>query len=134
MITEVPMAATEAKRPRVNRAALDPMMAALLDSQDDNRDMLREELRSMREEFKQEIRGFKRISWAGLGGFFTLQVLMIVIFAQLLGVDVRETAAATREIVSATTSTTVGTDESGEPTTTVTTTTPASEAPAPTEE
>lgn len=135
MITEVPpMAAAEPKRPRVNRAALDPMAAALLEAQDDNRDMLREELRSMREEFKQEVRGFKRIGWAAMGGFFVLQIVQIVIFAQLLGVDVRETAAATREIVSATTSTTVGTDESGEPTTTVTTTTPASEAPAPTEE
>lgn len=129
MITEVPpMAATEPKRPRVNRAALDPTVAALLEAQDDTRDMIRQEIVAVR----VEIGGFKKIGWALLGGFFVLQIVQIVIFAQLLGVDVRETAAATREIVSATTSTTVGTDESGEPATT--TTTPASEAPAPTEE
>ncbi len=119
-------------RPRVNRATLDPMAAALLESQDDNRDMLREELRSMRDEFKQEIRGFKRLGWAAMGGFFVLQVLYVVVNAQLLGVDVRETAAATREIVSATTSTTVATDATGDATatTTTTTTTPAIEPTA----
>ena len=131
MITEVPtMAAAEPKRPRVNRATLDPTVAALLEAQDDTRDMIRQEIVAVR----VEIGGFKKIGWALLGGFFVLQIVQIVIFAQLLGVDVRETAAATREIVSATTSTTVGTDESGEPTTTVTTTTPASGTPAPTED
>ena len=130
--TEAPLA-HDPKRPRVNRATLDPTVAALLESMDDSRDMTRDEIRAIREDFRQELRGLKRIGWAGLGGFFTLQVLMIIIFAQLLGVDVRETAAATREIVSASTSTTIGTDAAGEPTTTVTTTTPAAPPPAATD-
>jgi hypothetical protein len=86
-------------KPRVNRATLDPTIAALLESMDDSRDMVRGEIVAVR----TEIGGFKRIGWALLGGFFVLQIVQIVIFAQLLGVDVRETAAATREIVSATT-------------------------------
>lgn len=116
-----PVTTHEPKRPRVNRATLDPTIAALLESMDDSRDMVRGEIAAVR----TEIGGFKRIGWALLAGFFVLQVVQIVIFAQLLGVDVRETAAATREIVSATTSTTIGTDAAGEPTTTTTTTTPA---------
>ena len=116
-------------KPRVNRATLDPTIAALLESMDDSRDMVRGEIVAVR----TEIGGFKRIGWALLGGFFVLQIVQIVIFAQLLGVDVRETAAATREIVSATTSTTTGTAAAGEPTTTVTTTTPAAPPPADTE-
>lgn len=127
--TEAPVA-HEQRRPRINRATLDPTVAALLESMDDSRDMTRDEIRAIREDFRQELRGLKRIGWAGLGGFFTLQVLMIIIFAQLLGVDVRETAAATREIVSATTSTTIGTDAAGEPTTT-TPTADSPEVPAP---
>ena len=123
------MPPTKTERPRINRAALDPTVAALLESQDDTRDMIRQEIVAVR----VEIGGFKRIGWALLAGFFVLQVVQIVIFAQLLGVDVRATAAATREIVSATTSTTIGTDAAGEPTTTVTTTTPAAPPPADTE-
>lgn len=91
----------EPKR-RVNRATLDPTVAALLDSNDDARDMMRDEIRAVREDLRHELRGFKRLGWAALGGFFVLQVLMLVIFAQLLGVDVRETAAATQEIVGVT--------------------------------
>ena len=109
---------------RVNRATLDPTIAALLESQDDLRDGVLREIGA----FREELAGFRKIGWALLVGFFVLQIVQIVIFAQLLGVDVRETAAATREIVSATTSTTVSTDAAGEPTTTVTTTTPAPEA------
>lgn len=108
---------------RVNRATLDPTIAALLESQDDLRDGVLREIGA----FREELAGFRKIGWALLVGFFVLQIVQIVIFAQLLGVDVRETAAATREIVSATTSTTVSTDAAGEPTTTVTTT-PAPEA------
>jgi len=126
---ETHMPPTKTERPRVNRATLDPTVAALLEAQDDTRDMIRQEIVAVR----VEIGGFKKIGWALLGGFFVLQVVQIVIFAQLLGVDVRETAAATREIVSATTSTTVGTDAAGEPTTTVTTTTPAAPPPAATD-
>jgi hypothetical protein len=116
---------TKTERPRVNRATLDPTVAALLEAQDDTRDMIRQEIVAVR----HEIGGFKQIGWALLGGFFILQVVQIVIFAQLLGVDVRTTAAAARAIVSATTSTTIGTDATGEPTTTVTTTTPAATPP-----
>jgi len=51
MITEVPpMAAAEPKRPRVNRAALDPTAAALLEAQDDTRDMIRQEIVAVRVE------------------------------------------------------------------------------------
>jgi len=105
-------------KPRINRATLDPTVAALLESMDDSRDMVRAEI----VEIRHTLGGFKKIGWAALGGFFVLQVVQIVIFAQLLGVDVRATAAATREIVSATTSTTVATDSAGAPVTTVVTT------------
>lgn len=120
MTPEAPMATPEPRK-RVNRAALDPTVAMMAEQQDDLRDGLLLRI----DKIDATLAGFQRIGWALLGGFFVLQVVQIVIFAQLLGVDVRETAAATREIVSATTSTTIGTDATGAPSTVVTTTTPA---------
>lgn len=142
MITEVPVA-HESKRPRINRAALDPSMQMMAEQLDDLRDGVLVEVRGMRADQKEASGRFLSLAkWAlglfAVGGLVTLIggggviYYTLSLFGELRGVDTSRAAESATTVISATSdavtaATSTITSTGG--TTTVTTTTPATDAP-----